>query len=303
MPRTIVAVAIGATYKQVLVNNPNNIPGWVRKYINGFVNGFPHTLGNDYAIDYRECPAAQLGALVFTKQLRADYVLCFSTTVVVAAAQAYPAATNKPIIGIVSRPQNQPFFHQANVCGASAERSDDAQKAYGNLLNTVNPALNQATVLNDPTYGPSQDSLQKIQQVYNPPVVNATTPTDVQTAINQAVPGSGLLLLPVDWMFGAADDIIQWATNRPILDFWFVTDWVVPSPNPSAFGGYGVSQQTSGHYLAQQLAITWNGNWPNPAWVHVKPNDRTWSASQTRAVQANVILNPNNPPNGPGKLP
>ena len=312
MPRTIVAVAIGATYKQRPINNPNNIPAGVRKYVNGFVNGdgvvngFPYVLGNDYTIDYRECPEAQLGTSVFTNQLQADYILCFSTTVVIAAAGAYSAATNKPIIGIVSRPQNYSFYHQQNVCGVSAERSDDAQAVYRNFLNTVSPALNQATVLSDPNYSPSQDSLQKIQQVYDPPVVYVSTPTDVQNAINNAVAGSGVLLLPVDWMFGSANAIIGWAINRPILDFWFVTDWVMQTPNPSAFGGYGVSQETSGAYMGQQCAVTWNGSWPNPAWMHVK-NHRTWLASQTRAAQnpnyPNVTLNPVNPPAGPGKVP
>jgi hypothetical protein len=306
MPRTIVAVAIGATYKQILINDPNNIPAWVRKYVNGFVNGdgaingFPHVLGTDYTIDYRECPAPQLGTL-FTNQLQADYILCFSTTVVIAAAQAYPAATNRPIIGNTSHPENYPFGHQGNVCGVSAERSDDALDVYRNFLNTVNPALNQATVLHDQNYGPSRDSLQKIRQVYNPPVVNVSIPTDVQNAINNAVPGSGVLLLPVDWMFGSANAIIGWAINRQILDFWFVTDWVVRTPTPSAFGGYGVSQATTGAYMGQQCAVTWNGNWPNPAWMHVQ-HHRTWWASQTRAAQANLVLNPNNPPHGPGKV-
>jgi hypothetical protein len=312
MPRTIVAVAIGAAYKQIPINDPNNIPAGVRKYVNGFVNGdgvvngFPHVLGNDYTIDYRECPAAQLGTLVFTNQLQADFILCFSTTVVIAAAQAYSAATNKPIIGNTSQPQNYNFSHQQNVCGVSAERSDDALDVYRHFLNTVNPALNQATVLSDPNYGPSQGSLHKIHSgnIY-PPVVNVSTPADVQNAINNAVPGSGVLLLPVDWMFGSANVIIGWAINRRILDFWFVTDWVVQTPKPSAFGGYGVSQETTGAYMAQQCAVTWNGNWPNPAWMHVQ-NHRTWLASQTRAVQnpnyPNVTLNPNNPPAGPGKV-
>jgi hypothetical protein len=307
MPRTIVAVAIGAAYEQIPINDPHNIPAGVRDYINGFVEAFPYLLGNDYTIDYRECPAAQLGTLVFTNQLQADYILCFSTTVVIAAARAYPEATNKPIIGNTSHPEKQPFHNQRNVCGVSAERSDDAQKAYGNFLETVSPALNQATVLHDPNYDPSKDSLRKIRLVYDPPVVNVSTTTDVQNAINNAAAGSGILLLPVDWMFGSADAIIGWAINRRILDFWFVTDWVVQSPNPSAFGGYGVSQKTTGNYMAQQLAVTWNGNWPNPAWVHVKQNDRTWLASQTRAAQnpnyPNVKLNPNNPPTGPGKVP
>ena len=219
------------------------------------------------------------------------------------AAQKYPAASNKPIIGIVSRPQNQPFSHQSNVCGVSGERSDDAQDAYRKLLNTVSPALNQATVLHDASYDPSIDSLGNIQHAYQPTVVPVSILSDVQTAINNAGTGSGVLLLPIDWMFGSATTIIGWASTRNVLDFWFVTDWMIQNSNSSAFGGYGVSQQTSGSYLAQQFSIIFGGNWPNRVWKHVQQNDRDWKASQTRAAQANVTLNPHNPPTGPSKVP
>ena len=300
---TIVAVAIGQRYQQATINAPGNIPAWARKYINGFVNGFPHTLGTHYTIDYRECPAATLSTQVFTSGLQADYILCLSTTVVREAARIYPASTRKPIIGLVSRPQHEAFHNQANVCGVSAERSDDARNAYGNLLDTVNPALTQATVLHDPNYTPSRDSLQQIQPAYNPTVVQVQNPADVQNAINAANAGSGVLLLPVDWMFASAPAIVGWASNQAVLDFWFATDWVVQSSNASAFGGYGVPQETCGHYLAQQLDVTWNGRWPNPAWVHVKPRDRVWMASQTRANNAGVRLNTNPPPRGPVIVP
>jgi hypothetical protein len=305
MPQTIVAVAVGPLYSQVNINN-NNIPAGVRKYINGFVAAFPPTIGAEYVIDYRECPAANLDTQVFTNALQADYILCLSTRVVMAAAAAYPEATNKPIIGIVSRPENYFFKNQTNVCGVSAERSNDARFAYRKLLDTVNPALVQATVLCDPNYAPSQDALQDIRQVINPdpPAVGVQNATDVQNAIGQAPAGSPILLLPVDWMFGSAPNIIQWAINRPVLDFWFVTDWVAQTPVSSAFGGYGVSQEVSGRYLADQLHIYWrSGRSPNPPWTRVHPNDREWKASQTRATAAGTTLNTQSPPRGPVIVP
>ena len=295
MPKTVVAVAIGTTYRQAnpVISSSATIPSWARKYINGFISVSPPTLGTDYVIDYRECPAADLKKNVFTNQLQADYILCFSTTVVSAAAQVYPQTSNTQIIGIVSHPEEYFFQNQGNVCGASPERSDDAQKAYENLLNTVSPALDQATVLHDQNYPPSIDSLNNIQRVHGPPVV-PVTPANIQAAINNAE-GSPVLFLPVDWMFGLAPTIIGWASNLNVLDFWFVTDWVVPSPNQSAFGGYGVSQQTSGVYLGQQFAALFKGQNPSPKWKHVQQNDRTWSASQTRATNAGVELNNDGP--------
>jgi hypothetical protein len=303
MPQTIVAVAIGPAYRQVTINN-STVPAGVRKYINGFVAAFPHSIGAaaDYVIDYRECPASTLDTQVFTNNLQADYILCLSTRVVTAAAVAYPEDTNMPIIGIVSRPRNYFFYDQGNVCGVSAERSNDARFAYRKLLDTANPALARATVLYDPNYAPSQDALQDIRRVINPdpPSIKVQNAADVQTAIGQLPASSAILLLPVDWMFGSASLIIGWAIARPVLDFWFVTDWVVPTPTASAFGGYGVSQEVSGRYLAAQLEIYWrSGRSPNPSWTNVVPNDRTWQASQTRATGASITLNTQSSPRGP----
>jgi hypothetical protein len=140
---TIVAVAIGKAYRQATIDDPTNIPTWARRYINGFVTSFPHALGDAYTIDYRECPKVDLNNKVFTNQLQADYVLCLSTTVLTYAAQFYPAASNKPIVGICSHPEEEPFSGQGNVCGVSPARSDDAEDAYRNLLNTVSPQLPQ----------------------------------------------------------------------------------------------------------------------------------------------------------------
>lgn len=290
--KTIVAVAIGPTYQQVSINDPNNIPTGVRRYINGFVSGFPHALGTDYTIDYREAPKADLNGQVFSG---ANYLLCLSTSVLRAAAPV----VGQPIVGICSHPERETFSNQANVYGVSPERSDDAKDAYERLLKTVNPALpqDQVVVLHDSNYTPSEDGLDKIKQAYpHAQDRNVHSPNDVKNVIANASPKTGVLLLAVDWMFGSARDIIGWASNKGALDFWLVTDWVVPTSNASAFGGYGVPQERSGRYLAPQLDAIWNGGQPNPRWKHVQPNDRVWKASQTRANQASVSLNTNNGP-------
>jgi len=289
MPQTIVAVAIGTEQPPTRITSNATIPSWARKYINGFIGAFPHTLGTDYVIDYRQCPAAQLNTL-FTSNLQADYILCLSTTVLLTAAALVAI---KPIIGMCSHPENYPFGNQNNVCGVSAGRSDDADHAYRNLLRTLDPNLPTATVLNDPNYPPSTDSVQSIHNGGNHPnVVNVSDPTAIQNWItNNANAGSGVLLLPVDWMFGAAQDIIGWTSRKKVLDFWLVTDWVQQAPTLSAFGGYGVPQEKSGHYLAQQVEAIWNGHRPSPVWRTVPQSEREWKASQTRATSAGVTLN------------
>src|SRR6516165_4306191 len=236
MPQTIVAVAIGTAQPPTRITSNATIPSWARKYINGFIGAFPHTLGanSDYVIDYRQCPADQLlpsatGPGLFTNALQADYILCLSTTVLRAAAQAYPDtdANSPPIIGMCSHPEKEKFKAQKNVCGVKAGRSDDAPDAYRRLLDTVvDPPLNSATVLSDNSYTPSTDGVTNIHNGGDhPTVANVSNPNDVKNWINGANAGEGVLLLPVDWMFGAATDIIGWASNRNVLDFWLVTDW------------------------------------------------------------------------------
>jgi hypothetical protein len=273
----------------------------VRRYVDGFVAAFPQSLGTDYVIDYREVPLQQLGTF-FNSPLQAGYIICLSTPVVRAAATQYNAASQKPIIGMVSNPHIEAFSNQTNVCGVSAGRSGDAHLIYSRLLQTVNPHLATATVLHDPNHSPSVDSLAHIHAAGYQPMVTNVTPANIQSTITGAPAGTGMLLLPVDWMFGAASSIIGWASARNVLDFWFVTDWVQESPAASAFGGYGVPQETSGHYLAQQVDVLWRGLTPNPVWLPVPQQDRVWMASRARANNASVHLNPNNSPAGPTKV-
>jgi hypothetical protein len=305
MPQTIVAVAIGPNYRHVTIN-ALPLPDWVRKYIKGFIDAFPPNLGAgaaDYVIDYRECPTSDLGRYVFTPGLIADYIICMSTPVVRQAALKYPATNGTPIIGMVSDPSAEVFYTQRNVCGVSAGRSGDAASAYSHLLDTVRPRLASAVVLHDSNHSPSVDSVKVIHAAGHVPTIkDVHTPADVQQAI-AASAGSGMLLLPVDWMFGVAPQIIGWATGHNVLDFWLVTDWVQPSPSASAFGGYGVPQETSGSYLAQQVDAIWNNDWPNPVWLPVPQYERAWKASQTRALGAAKNLNNNGPPNGPEVVP
>jgi hypothetical protein len=176
MPQTVVAVAVGPMYSQVNINN-NNIPAGVRKYINGFVAAFPPTIGAEYVIDYRECPAATLIR-------KYSQTLCKRITSCVFDQSGHGRRWS------VSRgyhadhwhrlgPEN--YFSKSNdVCGASAERSNDARFAY-RKLDTVNPALVQATVLYDPNYAPSQDPPRYSASYQSDPPAVVQTPQMFRT--------------------------------------------------------------------------------------------------------------------------
>lgn len=299
MASTILAVAIGETDKTVRINS-TAIPSGVRRYISGLISGLTargKSIGDasDYVIDYRECTAPRLETFVFNSTLRADCIFCMSTTVVRRADNfTKQHSLQTPIVGIVSDYQRESFG--GNVCGVSAQRSQQARQCYEHLLRTVVPGLNKAYVLHDPNYDPSKDSLRNITGGHHPDVVNVSSPSDIQREIGNMPQGSGLLLLPVDWFFGAAEHIIGWARAQKLLDFWPVTDWVRSTP-PSAFGGYGAPQERCGELLAERVASVWDGTMPARLWVHVDSSDFVWRASEAVARALGVTLS--SAPNGP----
>jgi hypothetical protein len=302
--KTIVAVAIGKgpNVQHATIISLGTVPTWARPYIGGIITGLRnkgHNIGTDYTIEYYDSPQSSLNT-VFITGLVADFIVCLSTTVMRAAAAKYASAPPK-IIGIVSHPEVEDFSNQPNVCGVRAKRSQAAHDCYQKLLNSFSPPLNTATVLHATTYDPSKDSIKKLDDAGDSPtVVRVSNLNDVQSAIGGMAQGTGVLLLPVDWFFGAAMDIIGWARTQKVFDFWSVTDWV-KSDTSGAFGGYGVPQVTSGIYLAEQLHKAWNAGLPNPVWLPVRNSDFEWKVSQAVAddVGGGVTLNTSGTPNGP----
>jgi hypothetical protein len=251
---------------------------------------------NYYVIDYRQCRENQLNQnFAVTAGLPASHVILGMSKTVVDAAAAFTNVV--PIVGMVSTHAGYPN----NVCGVSARRHQIGRQYYDRFLDTV-PSLKTSGktvyILHRPGYAPSDNSLQNIQQGSLPvpivavPVAAPYGDTDIQSAINGIAGQGGLLILPVDYFFAAAGNIISWAQGKNLPDFWPVTDWV-QRVLPSALGGYGVAQHRCGQLLGDKINYIWSnaGNIPNPPFTDVTgASNYTWQASEAAAEQLGISL-------------
>jgi hypothetical protein len=267
-PYTILAVAIGESlFTSPTLINSDPAPSGVRPYIQGLINGLSYnkyTIGTDYSIDYWECPASQLDTFFqsspFQNLTASTSVFCMSTRVVTSALKYL---NNIPIVGIVS---DYGGYTAPNLCGFSAKRFQSALDCYNNFLATVS-GLTTIYVLHDKDYPPSVKALATLpnippaQQVDVREKVNGVHNDIKKQLDNAGIPPrtGGLLVLPIDRCFGAADNIINaWACSNSVPTFWPVTDWVESTAYPSALGGYGVDQELCGYRMADKLAYIWS---------------------------------------------
>jgi hypothetical protein len=168
------------------------------------------------------------------------------------------------------------------ICQSSASLTNDATKAV--------------YVLSKQGYPPSDLSLQNINtgnlpvRIVEVPVAAPYGRTEIQNAINGINGSGGLLILPVDSFFAAADAIPGWAHANGLPDFWSVTDWV-QHDLPSALGGYGVSQERCGQLMADKVHSIWStGNIPKPAFTEVtSAGNFDWAASDAAAASLNNL--------------
>jgi ABC-type uncharacterized transport system substrate-binding protein len=290
--RTILAVAVGEIELTVSINT-SPPPRYVRPYIKGLIAGLSNngqTIGTDYTIDYRECPVDKLDTYAF-KNVAADVIFCMSTRVVDHVRKKIKDPP--PIVGVVSDYSK----YKEGIYGFSAKRFQTALACYNAFTASV-PSLQSVYVLHDKDHGPSNEALKRlptsVQKIYiddkDTPIPDAMT-----KAWDKVTVYAGILVLPVDRCFGAADAINGWgiANNAPI--FWPVTDWVYSTTSansPSALGGYGVSQEHCGEVMGGQVAAILSGNPPkkqpfvdaatySPATT--SNTDITWAVSQAVA--------------------
>ena len=266
----------------------------------------------DYTIDYRECPVSHLVSYALNNLAAADVVFCMSERVMNLVWHfmhphpiPVPPPPVKPIVGVIS---DHSFFDgKADVYGYSAKRSQTAVACYNAFLATV-PSLQSVYVLNDPSHGPSKAALGQLTKLIAGAidVSNATTP--IPTAITNywktgtVVGNPGILVLPIDRCFGAADAINLWGFNNQVPIFWPVTDRVYHTTSvgqPSALGGYGVTQEHCGEVMGGQVAqVLWGRSPPSPQFVEAVTysptttafTDITWAASQAAATAADISL-------------
>jgi len=289
--KVIVAVAIGdpGRNKSISKGSPNSVTG-VRPYIKGAMDRL-NAYGDNYAIEYRECAnVAQLTA-TFTALPACDVVLCLSTTVVNVAIANLP--NTSAIVGMTSDTSRP-----ANVTGVSAQRPQIARQLYVKFLQSLRDGLDNVYILHKAGYPPSDDSLHNIHDGIPVPVGAPYGQAEIRAAINGiAVDGQGgLLVLPVDYFFAYAPDIVGWAQSKGLPDFWPVHDWVDNTAS-SAFGGYGVSQFRCGQLLADLMHQIFLRPFPaNPlpgfTVVH-SPAEFVWCVSDAVATRLHLKLGSN----------
>jgi ABC-type uncharacterized transport system substrate-binding protein len=258
---------------------------------------------------------------------------------VVGYAQKYNSIIANPIkiVGIVSDPtQEDPnpnlasFASDANICGYSAQRHQTAASVFRNFVNSVIPNLTTVVVLHKANYNASAQALKHIADDAadpNKPRINlVTVPVSRSADITSALHSlpiqpqlCGVLVLPADMLFAKGNDIIGLVQSNGIgttltqfmPTFFFATDWVRRTPQgltpveaaaASAFGAFGVPQQTCGQYMAAMVDyVLKNGATPGNRWVYaILPNggnlgDFEWVVNTTVAAYLNQKPNPQVP--------
>lgn len=294
MPKTILAVAVGETAREVTLNTstPNNT---VRPYIAGLVTWLAsanrtnpaqpentpprYQIPADYSIIYRERPVLPAGSLETAFQdnaaQQADLWLCMSTSVARAAdVVARAQSPTKPVVVIVSDPFSEGLGN--NFCGVSASRDRLAIKCLRQFRRRV-PSVQNIFVLHREGYGPSDKARQWIgkRSVFLVPVADSE---NIQTKIQSDImasskPNKGVLVLPADRFFGVADLITQWTGTVP-------TFWSTPDFPTASRGGFGYPQKKCGQYMAERVAIIWKNQadavvdlFPDPKWIAMDPDD------------------------------
>jgi hypothetical protein len=319
MAKNILAVAIGEA-DLTLAITASQPPNFVRTYINGLIAGLSNngkTIGAaaDYTIDYRECPARVIDTYALNKLAAADVVFCMSERVMRIIWQfmhphpiPVPRPPVKPIVGVIS---DHTFFNtKADVYGYSAHRSQTALACYSAFRATV-PLLQSVYLLVDTGHRPSNAAEAQLHGAQiagtidvseaKVPIGGITTAMTDYFRVNGMPANSGILVLPIDRCFGAADAINLWGYNYKVPIFWPVTDRVYSTTTPiqpSALGGYGVAQEHCGEVMGGQVAqVLWP---PAPSQQFVEAvtysptnttfTDITWTASQAAATAAGVSL-------------
>jgi hypothetical protein len=334
MTKQINAVAIGNVDAPVNhIYNGANLGPPMRQYIKGLVDGMQNTwhwtLSNaagptNFFINYWEITEATLNTPGGPAQVFGGDVIFAMSSTVVRYAQTYNGtlATAIPIVGIVSDPQQEGFYNDRHICGFSGQRHQSAAPVFRNFVQSVNPNLTRVVLLHKKNYNPSNQALGRIQaEASKPPQIQLvrlepTDPGEIAPLLNGLAvqpANTGILVLPADMFFANAASIIDLAQNtglgasgQKLPTFFFATDWVLSSPQPSAFGACGVPQDTCGSKMADKVNLALTTGVPANAaqrWTYAQlpgpdgPGDFAWVVNTTVAGSLGLIANPQVPPN------
>jgi ABC-type uncharacterized transport system substrate-binding protein len=307
----VAAVETGKTTDRGIKASTDVDPTVVRPYINGLIDGLlPRKLGQDYDIWYRHILHSAKSGSSFGPghdKVPNDLIFAMSTQVAQLAVQfTKPQTSPTPIVfPNVSHPDTyigNPLPN--NVAGVNAQRSQTAGTCFADFLQTV-PTLQTGTVayLRCKGYPPSDDAEQMIlvaaQQFPNVTLkaVDVTDQQDLKNQLSNLPACDGLQVLPIDFCFGAAGDIINTVQGKNLPTFFPIPDWVQPKPpQKPALGAYGVSQYNCG-YLAANIVtqIAWAGVSPSTIGAQLAPpGSFDWLVSQSAANTLNIALDQQN---------
>jgi ABC-type uncharacterized transport system substrate-binding protein len=308
----VAAVETGKTIERHIKASTDVDPTFVRPYINGLIEGLlPLKLGQDYDIWYRHIlHSAKSGSFAPGHDaVPNDLIFAMSTQVVQLAVQFTKTQTS-PKTPIVFPNVSHPDTYignplPSNVAGVNAQRSQTAGTCFADFLQTV-PTLQTGTVayLRCKKYPPSDDAegmiLSAAQQFPNVTLkaMDVTDQQDLKNQLSNLPACDGLQVLPIDFCFGAAGDIIDTVQgNKNLPTFFPIPDWVQPKqPQKPALGAYGVSQYNCG-YLAANIVtqIAWAGVSPSAIGAQLAPPASfDWLVSQSAANTLNIALDPQN---------
>lgn len=222
------------------------------------------------------------------------------STPVVKKAEAFDSIT--PIVGIFSDHAGEHFDQTTNICGVNGKRIQKARDYYDCFVKTI-PNLTKVYILHRDQNTASTNSFNKIKgrgalpvPISDPPLTLKTAPgtdpsSDITALIGTVPPGptSGLLVLPVDVFFGAANLIFTQAKARLLSVAWPATDWL-----PPAVCAHGAAQELCGQLMGAQVAyiLTNPKHIPHGAarFVDVPEDDIKCVASQAAAKALNIEL-------------
>lgn len=278
-PRIIRAVAVGRTGADVTVTitTDTDIPATARPYIKGLVEWLglaataktkpkvndvgQYVLGtgaaaNNYTIEYRERPVDTLGSAFEGASRESGHLLfCMSTSVGDAAVDYME--DNDLTVPMVVISSNRDNFEQDHVCVVSARRPQLIRACLRKFKQLTGVATVHALHRQD--HAPSTEALRGLKGAKVEPVRDDQNPATVVSNIDTSAGTHGLLVLPADRFFAAANDIVTSATANHMQTYWTTPDWPTGS-----YGAYGYEQRLCGRYMAERVGRIWDRDGPPP---------------------------------------
>jgi ABC-type uncharacterized transport system substrate-binding protein len=300
-PKRILALAVGDPKFSQTIDRPTNLDG-VRPYISGLIDrlsGLGHQLGTDFVISYQQHWYDNIAkGHAFKETPKPDLIYAMSTSVLRAAGDhtdgipiVFPNCSNHEVEALVKAKR---------ATGFSARRTQTAGDCFDRFLRSV-PTLKEVLILHKPDYDISDHALERITEVatkkgVKPTVLCVTSHPELLETLSKlperrrGTPANiGVHVTPVDLLFAATPEIIDWAQRKKYLPAFFsVSDWVGKSYG--GFGAYGIKQYRCGEQTAPHVhQILWvNPGFELPQVATPAELDFDWTVSGAAAAELEI---------------